>query len=255
MLRKVRKLVPTTRYALESFHDFSGATRESADLFFYREFLHFSPIPETPPDFLKKLWVHGMILPGKSLFEDGTQSIEGLYFLVSLAKALDARRVFEFGTFTGVTAYTLAMNLPQSTIHTLDLPAGGLPSLNVEKEDKGYIPSNSRTRAFDGTREATRIVQHEGDSAKFDFSGWKSFFDLVYIDGAHSYDYVASDTRHAFQMICESAGAIVWDDYGPGWPGVVEYLDGRKDLHLYRVPGTRLVFWLSDGAAARLIQN
>lgn len=43
MLRKVRKLVPTSRYALESFHDFSGATRESADLFFYREFLLFRP--------------------------------------------------------------------------------------------------------------------------------------------------------------------------------------------------------------------
>lgn len=194
-----------------------------------------------------------MTLPCKSLFEDGTQSIEGLYFLVSLAQALDAHRVFEFGTFTGVTAYTLAMNVPQSTVHTLDLPAGGLPTLNVEKEDKGYIPSNSRTRAFDGTMEATRIVQHEGDSARFDFSEWNSSFDLVYIDGAHSYDYVASDTKHAFDMVRRSSGAIIWDDYGPGWPGVVQYLNERNDLRLYRVPGTRLVFRLGEEAAAQLL--
>jgi hypothetical protein len=255
MLRKFRKLLPTGRYALEAFPDFSNAAREAADFFFYREFMHSSPIPQAPGMLLKKIWAHEVKLPPKNFLGDGTQSTEGLFFLVSLAKALNARNVFEIGTFTGVTALTLAMNLPQLTIQTLDLPAGDPPALNVGRDDKGYIPSQRRRRVFEGRSEAAQIIQHEGDSARFDFSALGHTFDLIYVDGAHSYDYIASDTKQAFTIVSNPVGAIVWDDYVPGWSGVVEYLNERTDIQLYRIPDTRLVLWLSDAAISQFTGN
>ena len=255
MLRKFRRLWPTSRYALAAFPDFTSAVRESADLFFYREFLHTSPLAQASSNLLQKLDTTQITLPPKALLGDGTQSVEGLCFLVSLAKALDAHRIFEIGTFTGVTALTLAMNLPALTIDTLDLPTGDLPALDFAQDDKGYLPSQLRRRVFEGKPEAGRITQHESDSAQFDFSALGKTFDLVYVDGAHSYDYVMNDTRAAFKIVSGSVGAIVWDDYSPGWYDIVRYLNERTDLELYRVPNTRLVLWLSPEAKSLLTAN
>jgi predicted O-methyltransferase YrrM len=164
---------------------------------------------------------------------------------------LCAHSVFEIGTFTGVSAFALAVNVPQLIVHTLDLPVGRVPALDFEKSDRTFIPLHSRQRVFEGRQEAARIIQHEGDSASFNFSTLGRTFDLVYVDGAHSYDYVANDSRAAFDIVADG-GAIVWDDYQPRWPGVVRYLNERTDLSLYRVPGTRLVLWLSEQAKSTL---
>ncbi|MEO6965561.1 MAG: class I SAM-dependent methyltransferase, partial [Acidobacteriaceae bacterium] len=230
----------------------SSAVRDAADLFFYREFLHSSPIPQASNGLLQKLGTPMVTLPPKAYLGDGTQSVEGLCFLVLLAKVLNAHRVFEIGTFTGVTALTLAMNLPTLTIDTLDLPTGNLPVLSFAHDDKGYIPAQQRHWVFEDKPEAVRITQHEGDSAQFDFSAMGKTFDLVYVDGAHSYDYVANDTKAAFSLVRDAVTAIVWDDYSPGWRGVVRYLNERTDLELYRVPDTRLVLWLSREAKSLL---
>jgi len=254
MLRKFRKLHSTYRYATSSFPDFSSAVRNAADQFFYREFLSTSPIPQASNALLQKLETAPLTLPPRALLGNGTQTVDGLSFLVLLAKALHAHTVFEIGTFTGVTAFTLAMNLPTLTIDTLDLPAGDLPALDFERDDKGYMPLRRRRRVFEDKPEGSRITQHEGDSARFDFSALGKTFDLVYVDGAHSYDYVANDTQAAFNIVSGSVGAIVWDDYSPAWRGVVRYLNERTDIEIYRVPATRLVLWLSSGAKSLLTQ-
>lgn len=193
-------------------------------------------------------------MPPRTFLEDGTQSVDGLCFLASLARALNIEQAFEIGTFTGATAWTLAANVPELRIHTLDLPAGDAPELHVERDDRTFIPAQRRRHVFKHRPEEQRILFLEGDSAKFDFSPFQRTFDLVYVDGAHSYDYVAKDTESAFQIVNDS-GAIVWDDYLPGWEGLVRYLHERTDLDLYLVPGTRLVLWLSQGAKLRLVES
>ncbi len=248
------KLSVLGRYAARSFPNFTRDMLDAENLVLDRSLYNSSPLPKATPDLLKKLRAIEVTLPPREFLGDGTQSIEGLYFLAALAKALDARRAFEIGTFTGVTALTLAINVPNLAIHTLDLPAGDPPSLNIERDDKTFIPVERRRRVFEDRPEGARIVQLEGDSASFDFPAFGQTFDLVYIDGAHSYDYVANDTRAAFSIVSGS-GAIVWDDYLQGWQGLVRYLHERTDLKLYLVPDTRLVLWLSGQARSRLAAN
>lgn len=90
-----------------------------------------------------------------------------------------------------------------------------------------------------------RVVQHWGDSATFDFAQWNHQCDLVYIDGAHSHEYVVADTLTALNIIAPG-GAIVWDDYWPRAGDVAQVLDKWSDLQLFRVPGTRLVVHFSE---------
>jgi predicted O-methyltransferase YrrM len=251
MSRRLKQGIRLVGFAVRSPGIFTRALRDAAVLMLDRELRNSSRLPIAPNALMAPLSTVETTLPGSSCFVDGTQSIEGLRFLVALVKTLGACNVFEIGTFTGLTALTLAVNVPRLLVSTLDLPATRSPLLEVERNDLDYMPLHSRKRLFESRPEGARITQHEGDSAKFDFVGLGQKYDLVYIDGAHSYEYLANDTRAAFNIVSDS-GAIVWDDYQPGWLGVVRYLNERTDLTLYAVPCTRLVLWLSEGAESKL---
>jgi hypothetical protein len=63
-----------------------------------------------------------------------------------------------------------------------------------------------------------------GDSASFDFSPFAGAVDLFFIDGAHSYEYVRSDTLRALQCV-RPGGVIAWHDFGrTGVNGVSRWL-------------------------------
>ena len=188
--------------------------------------------------------------PPRLLGGAGNQPVEGLLFLASLGRALDATRVFEIGTFNGLSAWCLARNLAGATIDTLDLPVDEQPILPLAERDP-LNRSAQPERIFETLPAPGRVVQHWGDSATFDFSPWRNGCELVYVDGAHSADYVASDTRNAFEMIAEG-GAIVWDDYWRHEPGVSSVLEKLTARQLQRVPSTRLVVYLSEPARRRL---
>ena len=65
-----------------------------------------------------------IVVPPLAMLQPGNQSHQGLVQLVTIARGLGARSVLEIGTYNGLTALTLAMNLPDVVIDTLDLPAG-----------------------------------------------------------------------------------------------------------------------------------
>jgi predicted O-methyltransferase YrrM len=197
--------------------------------------------PEAPSRFL--------LLPSPHQLAPGNQSIRGLAYLVAIAQAVGASRIFEFGTYNGLTALTLAANLREAMVDTLDLPPGTVPAFPLADSDVDHIGASNRI--YPETPESSRITQHLADSARFDFSRFSGVFDLVYIDGAHSPDYVRSDTDHAFRIVKDD-GVVIWDDYARLVPGVFEYLDAIRDLDLYRLTSSRLVAWFSPSALDRV---
>jgi hypothetical protein len=214
-----------------------------------------SPIPPLPEDLWRLVHGHDLVFPPRNLLlRPGSQSVEGLFFLGSLLKSLQARTVFEIGTFEGVTSWFLARNAaPETIVHTLDIPPEAAPRFpldasDVHRADPGALLHERLPRP------PARIEQHWGDSATFDFAPWQGACDLVYIDGAHSEHYVRSDTHNALEMAGED-GAIVWDDYWRLSEGVTKVVEGLLDLGLCRVPATRLVVRLGPGARARLEQG
>jgi len=203
-----------------------------------------SPIPSLAPEQLSAMGADSVTMPPLRDFGPGNQSPLGLLWLTSIAAAVGVETAFEIGSYNGLTALTLALNLPSATVHTLDLGPTDQPALPLFRDDPLHIVER-RSRLYDGSEAANRNVQHLGASATFDFSPYYGRCELVYVDGAHSFEYVQSDSERAFRLV-SADGVVVWDDYWYLVPDVPRYLDGLDRRGLYRVPGTRLVVLLPE---------
>jgi predicted O-methyltransferase YrrM len=170
-----------------------------------------------------------------------------MLYLALLAKVLAPKTVFEIGTLHGYTGLLFALNTPlETTVYTLDLPpdASVAPALSTTVVDNAHIVSHARaTRYLYETHPAgSKVKQLYGDSARFDFSPYRGEVDLFFVDGAHSYDYVRSDTLQAFSCV-HGGGVIAWHDYGRwGVNGVSRWLHelARSGREIYRLPGSSL---------------
>lgn len=175
--------------------------------------------------------------------------------LAALCRATGAKTFFEIGTNRGRTAWTVARNNPQIEVHTLDLAApDASTTFALNDSDRGFFGDEwASGEAFHGTPEQDRIHAVFGDSATFDYTPYAGRMDVVFVDGAHSYDYVRSDTENALRMLSPT-GVLAWDDY-PGIPGVYQLIDEigpTLDRPLYHVRGTRLVLYSRQDLVQRI---
>ena len=68
---------------------------------------------------------------------------------------------------------------------------------------------------FTGSKFENKIDVIFQNSLDFDETQYTNFFDLIFIDGGHTYSVVKNDTIKAFRMI-NNNGIILWHDYVPG---------------------------------------
>lgn len=82
------------------------------------------------------------------------------------------------------------------------------------------------------------------DTGTFPFDALPEF-DLVFVDGCHSAEYVRNDSEKAWTRL-KAGGLMMWHDYQPTdpplWAGVRDYLDGLAErLPMVHLAGTMLV--------------
>lgn len=136
-------------------------------------------------------------------------------YLALIAKALKPKCIFEIGTFRGRSALNFALNCPDDCkIYTLDLLPDDRQSMMDEAHasDAMIIENSLSGIHFKGTEVAHKIYQLYGNSLEFDYSPYHDKIDIVYVDGAHHYRAVKSDTLNALKMI-KPGGVIIWDDF------------------------------------------
>jgi SAM-dependent methyltransferase len=182
---------------------------------------------------------------------DGNVSLFELFIIANLIQTLRPTRLLEIGTFDGRTTLNLAANSPPgAVVFTLDLPKDSLNStlLPLAPFDAKYIGNQATGCRFAGAEYQNHIVQLWGDSAAFDFSPFVGTMDFVFIDGAHSYQYVLQDSRTALRLLRNGRGVILWHDYDtPWWTGVTQalnelFLRGGAFGGLRRIEGTALAY-------------
>jgi hypothetical protein len=180
-------------------------------------------------------------------YEDGMLPWEQSVALLCLINLAQPSVVLEIGTYMGFTAKAMARNLPHAVIHTLDLPfdydAGADPVTDFPKDDFHLIKKRVPGREFLQTAEATRIHQHFGDSATWDFSqaaGANCFF----IDGSHTYDYCRLDSEKCHEL-CGGKGLFLWHDCDNDHPGVVKLITEwiKMGRNIALIEGTCLAYW------------
>jgi len=174
-----------------------------------------------------------------------------LLSICAIIKDRQIQKVFEIGTFDGRTTRAMAINTEdKGFVYTLNLPPGTktsqLETGNVDIQLASKVISGER---FLNTFEGTKILQLWGDSATFDFTPYNQKIDMVFIDGAHSEDYVYNDTIKALELVKKEGGFIIWHD--AHLFGVVGYLKKLvfKEQHpVYFIKGTTLaVAAVKDG--------
>lgn len=161
--------------------------------------------------------------------------------LIAAMKAVNARRIFEFGTFRGATTLNLAMNAPPGAeIFTFDLD----PALKIEQDARHAEISRQHFEAskmeFDRIFHSIRQIQ--GDSHSFDARPYAPI-DFVFVDGGHDLKTIKADTTNAFLM---NPKCVAWHDYGnPDYPDVAKFLDAFR-YRLFHVEESRLCFGFYD---------
>jgi hypothetical protein len=175
----------------------------------------------------------------------GNLTLLETFVVIAAIRAVNATRVFEFGTFLGSTALNLAMNLPAGgELFTLDLEA---PEEKPDNEDAAIMQAHFAAPSMDfaGSPAANRVRQLYGDSRRFDFSNLRGTMDFVFIDGGHDFETVATDTENAFKLVRPRA-AILWHDYqNSQCPDVTMVLDQRTEP-IFHIGDTMLCAWFSD---------
>jgi predicted O-methyltransferase YrrM len=150
--------------------------------------------------------------------------------------------VLEIGTFDGRTTRNLAKFVGE---------AGSVTTVNLPEEehrdewifDGGSVRCGER---FLDAPESTRIRQVFLDSRRLDSEELGENFQLVFVDGSHSRDVVASDSMLASRVIPRiGCAVIVWHDFDftDVREGVEQYLSQLEGGgSAYLLEGTRMGF-------------
>ena len=161
-----------------------------------------------------------------------------------------SNNIFEFGTCSGKTTYLMALNSNKNA-KIISLTLGPDQVKNIDKEiiDNKISYRNIISESiyekflFSGTAVENKINVIFEDSKKFDESKYVNKFDLIFIDGGHTYSVVKNDTEKSFKMINKN-GIILWHDYVPGKQSaknVVNYLNEiSKEKNISNIRNTSL---------------
>lgn len=172
-----------------------------------------------------------------------------LLTLGAICKHTAPRRIFEIGTYTGLTTLMMARNTScEAEIFTLDLDPSQRET-HVHGLGVGGLPAFEVGELYCATPFARKIHTLFGNSATFDFSPFYDSIDLVFIDADHTYRFVKADTENAFKML-RAGGTIIWDDYvwyerHPECAGVTRCLNElQKGSSIFRIDGTRVAIYI-----------
>jgi hypothetical protein len=172
----------------------------------------------------------------------GNLSRYELLVLAAAGRWAEARNLFEFGTFDGLTTWHLACNCgPEARIWTVDLPPDHPARLRLNHDRSiGRICGVGVGSQFIGTPQECQITQIYQDSMNLDSTPFRGKIDFCFIDAGHGYEHVRRDTDNALTMV-RPGGLVFWHDYSRWWPGVQKCLDELSVRYpAFRVPETGL---------------
>ncbi|MBN1452610.1 MAG: class I SAM-dependent methyltransferase [Anaerolineales bacterium] len=156
----------------------------------------------------------------------GMTTVEDYEALAAIALYFRPQKIFEIGTYLGITSDFFLELLPDCSVVSITYQNPERAFLRKVYNNSG-LPREQAGSAVASERR-TRFVQLLGDSHKLKarkMTKEYGFFDLVFIDGDHSYRGVSKDTELAKKLIAPF-GVICWHDANPK----EKYLDVRRFL-------------------------
>ncbi len=173
------------------------------------------------------------------------------WIISSLSKI--SNNILEFGTCSGKTTYLMALNSPdQAKITTLTLSPQDLKGIKKNKFDNKVSYRNLINESiynkflFSSTKYENKIDVIFQNSLNLNEKLFLKKFDLIFIDGGHTYSIVKSDSEKSFKML-KSNGIILWHDFVPGKESaknVVKYINTiSKEKKIFHINNTSLCYY------------
>jgi predicted O-methyltransferase YrrM len=177
-------------------------------------------------------------------FLNGTSLVTDMILLKSLAKKFDDCAYLEIGSWRGESLVNVSNATDDCT--SLTLSTDDLKLLNFSDD---FIKVHG---IFSDKIKA--ITKIKGNSQTFDFNQLNKTFDLIFIDGDHSYEGVLNDSKKVFPLRKNNNSIIVWHDYGfhtenVRYTTLKAILDGiPKDKHknLFHVSNTMCAVYIEN---------
>lgn len=136
-------------------------------------------------------------------FMPDTSMITDILLLRALAKRYNQCAYLEIGSYRGESVVAISGITGDCTCITLS---------GDEMLTMGYSPDAIDVQGvFYRSRPDIKAYLH--NSLTFDFGSLNKKFDLIFVDGDHSYNAVATDTKNVFKVLNDETSVIVWHDY------------------------------------------
>ena len=177
-------------------------------------------------------------------FLDGTSPVTDIVLLKQLARRAPECNYLEIGSWRGESIRNISEVAHHCT--SITLSPKEMKDLGI---GQGFISVHGLFSR--GVKNVTEILHN---SQTFDFSTLNQKFDLIFIDGDHTYKGVLNDTQKTFDLRKNKSSVIVWHDYGFSAetvrPSVLKaILDGiplEKHKNLYHVSNTMSAIYIED---------
>jgi hypothetical protein len=175
-------------------------------------------------------------------FLNGTSLITDILLLKSFAQSFENCSYLEIGSWRGESISNVADVAKDCT--SVSLSAEELRALNF---GESFISNHGIFSR--GKRNITSIGH---DSRTYDFSDLNKKFDLIFIDGDHSYEGVLNDSIKTLPLRRNETSVIVWHDYGFNTEevrhsvlnGILDGIPEEKHNSLFHVSNTMCAIYI-----------
>ena len=177
-------------------------------------------------------------------FLTGTSLVTDLILLKSLARKFANCAYLEIGSWRGESLINVSNVTSDCT--SITLSEEEMREMNVHED---FIKVHG---VFSEKVKTIKKIEH--NSQTYDFKKLNKKFDLVFIDGDHTYKGVLSDTRKVFPLRKNKSSIIVWHDYGfntehvryTTLKGILDGIPKDKHKNLYHISNTMCAIYMED---------